>query len=67
MTSITFSAADNKGYYIKTNEEHSVEGRRNEFLQTVNWLTAIVPLSYGIAEITGMVFSADVDWFGLIW
>ena len=32
MSSITFAAADNKGYYIKTNEEHSEEGRRNEFL-----------------------------------
>ena len=53
MSSITFAAADNKGCYIKTNEEHSEEGCRNEFLQTVNWLTSIIPLSHGIAEITG--------------
>ena len=52
MTSITLAAADNKGYYIKTNEEHSEEGRRNEFLQTTNWPTSLVPSSHGIREIT---------------
>ena len=52
MSSITLAAADNKGYYIKTNEEHSEEGRRNEFLQTTNWLTSLVPISHGIREIT---------------
>ena len=55
MMSITFAAADNKEYYIKTSEEHSEEGHRNEFLQTVNWLTSTVPLSHGTAEITGML------------
>ena len=53
MSSIAFAAADNKGYYIKANEEYSEEGRRNELLYTVNWLTSVVPRSYSIAEITG--------------
>ena len=52
MSRITFVDADNKGYYIRTNEEHSEEGCRNEFLQTLNWLTSIVPMSHGIGEIT---------------
>jgi hypothetical protein len=69
MSSITFAAADNKGYYIKTNEEHSEEGRRNEFLQTVNWLTSIVPLWHGIGEVSGSfsalayTVSTDSLWF----
>ena len=53
MSSITFAAADDNGYYAKMNEEHSEEGRRSEFLQTANWLTSAAPRSYGIAEITG--------------
>ena len=52
MPSITLAAADNKGYYIKKTEEHSEEGRRNEFLQTTNWLTSLVPISHGIREIS---------------
>ena len=55
MSSITIAAADNRGYYIKTQEEHIQEGRRNELLQTVNWLTSNVPLPHGIAEITGLL------------
>ena len=52
MSSITFAAADNTGYYTKTNEEHSEEGRRNEFLQATNWLTSLVPISHGTREIS---------------
>ena len=53
MSSITLAAADNRGYYIKKNNEHSEEGRRHEFPPTVHWLTSIVPMSHCTGEITG--------------
>ena len=60
MTSIMIAAADNEAYYIKTNEEHSTEWPLSELLQTVNWLTAKVPLSHGISEITGRLSASTV-------
>jgi hypothetical protein len=61
MTSLIIAAADNKAYSIRTSVEHADPHRQTEFLQTTNWLTAVISKQLGIAEINSSSNAASVD------
>lgn len=52
MQTIAIATADNKSYYLRTNEEHADPNRKNEFLHTANWLKILIPRQLGLEECT---------------